>query len=407
MNYRQFLEQVKQYTIHFFKSKDTQKLLYHNLAHTQMVVANAEQIARHYQLGEKDFFVVMTAAWFHDTGYLNGDPAEHEQRGADIASRFLKDAGVEEETIQAIRQCVMATRTPQSPVTLAEKIVCDADLFHFGTADFAERNKLMRKESEWRIGKKIGKNKWTKGTIRFLESHKFQTDYCRNLLKDRKQQNLRELKQQGGEPKEASIKESADDIFPALQEEFEAISTMAKKQKTERPERGIETMFRISSTNSQRLSDMADNKAHIMITTTSIIISVLLSLLLRKLEDNPQLVIPTLVLLTVCVVTMVFCILATRPRLPNGTFTQDDIKRRDVNLLFFGNFYRMRFDEYDVGMKQMMNDREFLYGTLIRDLYSQGRVLGKKYRLLRKGYSVFMYGIVASVIAFIIATVFG
>ena len=175
----------------------------------------------------------------------------------------------------------------------------------------------------------------------------------------------------------------------------------------ERPERGIETMFRISSTNSQRLSDMADNKAHIMITTTSIIISVLLSLLLRKLEDNPQLVIPTLILLTVCVVTMVFCILATRPRLPDGTFTQDDIKRRDVNLLFFGNFYRMRFDEYDVGMKQMMNDREFLYGTLIRDLYSQGRVLGKKYRLLRKGYSVFMYGIVASVIAFIIATVFG
>src|SRR5688572_22088409 len=148
MNYRQFLEQVKQYTIHFFKSKDTQKLLYHNLEHTQMVVANTEQIAGHYQLGEKDFFVVMTAAWFHDTGYLNGDPAEHEQRGADIASRFLKDAGVEEETIQAVRQCVMATRTPQSPVTLAEKIVCDADLFHFGTADFAERNKLMRKESE-------------------------------------------------------------------------------------------------------------------------------------------------------------------------------------------------------------------------------------------------------------------
>ena len=406
MNYQQFLEQVKQYTIHFFKSKDDQKLLYHNLEHTQMVVANADQIARHYQLGEKDFFVVMTAAWFHDTGYLTGDPPEHEQRGADLAARFLKDAGVDEETIQAVRQCVMATRMPQSPVTWPEKIVCDADLFHFGTADFAERNKLMRKEAEWRIGKKISKNQWRKGTIRFLESHQFQTDYCRNLLKDKKQQNLRELKQKDGEPKEASIKESAEDIFPALQEEFEAISAMAKKQKMERPERGIETMFRISSTNSQRLSDMADNKAHIMITTTSIIISVLLSLLLRKLEDNPQLVIPTMILLTVCVVTMVFSILATRPTLPNGTFTQQDIKIRNVNLLFFGNFYRMSFDEYDVGMKQMMNDRDFLYGTLIRDLYSQGRVLGKKYRLLRKGYSVFMYGIVASVIAFFIASVF-
>jgi len=406
MNYRQFLDQVRQYTIHFFKSKDTQKLLYHNLEHTQMVVANAEQIARHYQLAGKDFFIVMTAAWFHDSGYLTGDPADHEQRSADIAARFLNDIAVEEDTIQAVRQCILATRMPQSPASRLEKIVCDADLFHFGTADFWERNNLMRKETESRTGKKIGKNQWRKGTIRFLEAHQFQTDYCRNILQHNKQQNLRELKEKDGDQNEDIIKESAEDIIPALQEDIQALTAMAKKQKLDRPERGIETMFRISSTNSQRLSDMADNKAHIMITTTSIIISVLLSLLLRKLEDNPQLVIPTMILLTVCVVTMVFSILATRPTLPDGTFTPQDIKKRKVNLLFFGNFYRMNFEEYDVGMKQMMNDRDFLYGTLIRDLYSQGVVLGRKYRLLRKGYSVFMYGIVASVIAFFIASVF-
>ena len=179
-----------------------------------------------------------------------------------------------------------------------------------------------------------------------------------------------------------------------------------KKQKNDRPERGIETMFRISSNNHQRLSDMADNKAHIMITTTSIIISVLLSLLLRKLEDNPQLIIPTMLLLAVCVVTMVFSILATRPNLPPGTFTQQDLDTRKVNLLFFGNFYKMSFEEYDSGMKQMMNDRDFLYGSLTKDVYSQGIVLGRKYQLLRRGYSVFMYGIIASVIAFFIASVF-
>lgn len=143
-----------------------------------------------------------------------------------------------------------------------------------------------------------------------------------------------------------------------------------------------------------------------MITTTSIIISVLLSVLLRKLEDNPHLIIPTMLLLTVCVVTMVCCILATRPTLPPGVFTQQEIDSRKVNLLFFGNYYRMAFDEFDDGMKKMMNDRDFLYGSLTRDVYSQGVVLGKKYRLLRKGYNVFMYGIVASVIAFFVASVF-
>ncbi len=151
---------------------------------------------------------------------------------------------------------------------------------------------------------------------------------------------------------------------------------------------------------------MADNKASIMITTTSIIISVLLSVLLRKLEDNRYLTVPVILLLTVCVVTMVFAILATRPSIPPGTFTQKDIEDKKVNLLFFGNFYRMRLEEYDRGMREMMNDREFLYGSLTRDVYSQGVVLGRKYNLLRIGYNVFMFGIVISVLAFVIATIF-
>jgi hypothetical protein len=132
----------------------------------------------------------------------------------------------------------------------------------------------------------------------------------------------------------------------------------------------------------------------------------LLSILLRKLEDNPNLIFPTTLLLVVCVTTLVFCILATRPSLPKGIFTQQDIDNKKVNLLFFGNFYKMSFEEYSGGMNAMMNDRDFLYGSLTRDVYSQGIVLGHKYRLLRKGYNIFMFGIVASVLAFVIASVF-
>jgi len=152
------------------------------------------------------------------------------------------------------------------------------------------------------------------------------------------------------------------------------------------------------------LSDMADNKAHIMITTTSIIISVLLSILIRKLEDNTYLIVPTMLLLTVCMVTMVFSILSTRPTIPHGTFTQEDIDTKNVNLLFFGNFYRMSYNDYSNGMQRMMNDRDFLYGSLTKDVYSQGVVLGRKYRLLRIAYNVFMFGIVVSVIAFVTAS---
>ncbi|HEV7380642.1 MAG TPA: Pycsar system effector family protein, partial [Dyadobacter sp.] len=200
--------------------------------------------------------------------------------------------------------------------------------------------------------------------------------------------------------------EYADPVIRQQEATYTPEPAEAKKLKSDRPDKGIETMFRISSNNHQRLSDMADNKAHIMITTTSIIISVLLSVLIRKLEDNAYLILPTMILLTICVITMVFSILATRPTIPHGTFTQEDIDTKNVNLLFFGNFYRMSYDDYSNGMQVMMNDREFLYGSLTKDVYSQGMVLGRKYRLLRVAYNVFMFGIVASVIAFAIASIF-
>ncbi len=407
MNYAQLLEEVKQEVTHFFRLHENEGFTYHNLSHTERVVTNAGLLARHYQLSDRDFFIVTTAAWYHDTGYyVTGAATNHELRGSEMAAAFLQGKGVEEDIISSVQNCIMATSLPQSPKNLLERIVCDADLFHLGTDDFPEQNKLMRKEAEWRMGKKISKHDWRLSTIPFLESHHFQTDYGQTLLTEKKKQHLQKLKEkEGPEADGATIPVVAGTPAPKPVN-VPKPSGESKKAKNERPDRGIETMFRISSNNHQRLSDMADNKAHIMITTTSIILSVLLSVLLRKLEDNQNLIIPTILLLIVCLITMVCCILATRPALPAGIFTQQEIDEKKVNLLFFGNFYRMSYEEYDKGMKEMMNDRDFLYGSLTRDVYSQGIVLGRKYRLLRAGYNVFMYGIVASVLAFVIAAIF-
>lgn len=179
-----------------------------------------------------------------------------------------------------------------------------------------------------------------------------------------------------------------------------------KKKEKEKPEKGIETMFRISSSNHQRLSDMADNKAHIMITVNSIILSAIISLLLRRLSEYGYLVWPTFILLAVSLLAMTFSILSTRPSIPAGNFTREDVDNKKVNLLFFGNFYKSALDDYNYGMQKMMEDRDFLYGSLIRDVYAQGVVLGRKYRLLRIAYNIFMFGLIGSVIAFAIASAF-
>ncbi|PZR25256.1 MAG: phosphohydrolase [Citrobacter freundii] len=405
MNYAQLLDEVKQEVTHFFQLHENAGFSYHNLSHTERVVTNAGLLARHYQLNDKDFFIVTTAAWFHDTGYYINGATDHERRGTEMAAAFLQTKGVDESIIYAVENCIMATCLPQSPKNLLEQIVCDADLFHLGTDEFPEQNRKMRKEAEWRQNRKISKHEWRQGTIKLFESHHFQTDYGRTLLNETKKENLQKLKdKEPGQAEEVNTPVVSSTVPKAAN--IPVPSGEVKKKKTERPERGIETMFRISSANHQRLSDMADSKANIMISTNSIILSVLLSVLLRKLEDNQNLVIPTILLLIVCVVTMVCSILATRPAIPPGIFTQQQIDEKKVNLLFFGNFYRMSYEEYDKGMKEMMNDRDFLYGSLTRDVYSQGVVLGRKYRLLRAGYNVFMYGIVISVLAFMIAVVF-
>ncbi len=414
MEYNATSDKLKQHLLSFFQKTEGENFIYHNLTHTLEVVKAANDMARHYQLNDRESFIINTAAWFHDAGYFY-DYNNHEARGATLAEAFLRNEGVEESIIQQVKGCILATRLPQQPTNRLEEIVCDADLFHLGTSTFPEKNKLMRKEVSIKKNKPFTKEEWLDLTIRLFESHHYFTDYCQQLLNETKKENLIRLKKKSRKKEEKDkqltfvnrISEHSPISFSNNLKPSPIIAEPDKNKyttKTVRPDRGIETMFRITSNNNQRLSDMADNKAQIMITVNSIILSAIISLLLRKLEDNIHLAIPTYMLLTVSVLTIIFSILATRPNLPKGLFTEEEIANKKVNLLFFGNFYKMDLEHYAKGMQQVMNDRDFLYGTLIKDIYSQGVVLGRKYKLLRISYNIFMYGLVVSVLAFVIAS---
>jgi hypothetical protein len=170
--------------------------------------------------------------------------------------------------------------------------------------------------------------------------------------------------------------------------------------------RAVQTMFKTASSNHLKLSVMADNKAFIMISVNSIIISVAIGLVIGKFVQNPKLIIPTVLLLLVNIVTIIYAVLATRPRMQKGTFTKKQVDEKKVNLLFYGSFYKMDYEDFDYGIQQLMDDNEFLYGTLKKDIYWQGRVIGYKFRLLRISYDVFMYGTAGSVLAYLIAALF-
>ncbi|WP_343699955.1 Pycsar system effector family protein [Chitinophaga sp.] len=381
-------------------------LVYHNKAHTLQVVHAAEQITAYYRLSEEELMIVMLAVWFHDMGYLLGDRQQHEQAGADAARAFALAQGLPESTAAAIADCILATRMPQEPHNLLEQIVCDADLFHLGTKDFSKRNKLLRAETELATGRKISGTDWAKTSILFLESHKYHTAYCQTLLKQQKEENLEKLRSKLEQKQSEVLKEQEKEREKERKQQKGDKTEKEKADKDKRSNRGVETMFRTTSTNHIRLSSMADSKANIMISVNAIIISVLLSVLLRKLEDYPNFILPAILFLTTSVTTIVFSVLATRPNVTTGRFTDLDIRSKKANLLFFGNFHQMTYQEYEDGMETIMNNGEYLYSNMIHDIYNLGVVLGRKYKLLRFAYNTFMFGIIASVLAFTIAALF-
>jgi len=166
--------------------------------------------------------------------------------------------------------------------------------------------------------------------------------------------------------------------------------------------RGVETMFRTSLRNHLALSSIADGKANTMLSINAIIISITVSVLLPAFEENPKLILPTVMLLIVCLITIIFAVLSTRPSITSGTFLKSDIENKSANLLFFGNFHNMALEDFQWGIREMMIDKDFLYGSLTRDLYNLGKVLAQKYRYLRVCYNVFMYGLIGSLLAFVV-----
>lgn len=409
MIYPELLRQVREYALSYYKTHEDDKLAYHDKGHTEGMVAAAIQIGNHYQLSDRDFFIIQATAWFHDLGYMV-DIEHHEAQSAVLAENFLQKHNVPEADIADIKGCIMSTKMPQNPGTLLDKIVCDADLFHLGTDDFFKNDKRLLKEIRALYKPDLTKLEWRRKSLKFLEDHHYHTDYCQVLLNSGKQANIQTLKNKIAAAEEKVVEKEEKETEKLtktmqLNDKAEPIEEEPKKlKKADRPDKGIETMFRISSSNHQRLSDMADNKAHIMITVNSIILSAVISLLLRKLTEYEYLTIPTFILLGISLLAMTFSILATRPSIPTGIFQRSDVDERRVNLLFFGNFYKMPLEDYSYGMVKMMEDKEFLYGSLIKDVYYQGVVLGKKYRLLRVAYNIFMFGLIAAVFAFIIAS---
>ena len=171
--------------------------------------------------------------------------------------------------------------------------------------------------------------------------------------------------------------------------------------------RGVETMFRTAYRVNMDLSSLADAKANIMISINGLIISILIGGISSKIDANNYLLYPATIFLIGCLASIIFAVLAARPRVQTTEVTLEQVRDRSANLLFFGNFAHLRRDEFVEGMRELMVDSRGLYESMMLDIYGVGSVLQKKYRLLRWSYTLFMFALVLGVMGFIGAMFFG
>jgi predicted metal-dependent HD superfamily phosphohydrolase len=387
------IEQAQKFVFKLLKDKLSISFSYHNVSHTESVVNAVEYLCKKEKVSQFDKEVVLIAAWFHDTGYINGCE-NHELASVTIASAFLRGKDQSVEYIDKVSSLIKATTFDYAPNTMLEKIIKDADYSHFANPDYSSVCELLRTEWENTNKKFYNDLEWANENYRMLQKHhKYYTDFAINNWNPLKEKNIEVVRN-----KIKTMEEQMDEIPKTIREK-------KKKRKSQKPDRGIDTLFRITLRNHIQLSSIADSKANILLSVNAIIVSIALSSIIPKLDNvnNAHLVIPTFILLMFSVTSIIFAILSTRPKVTSGVFTRQDIEDRKVNLLFFGNFYKMPLEEYEWAINEMMKDNEYLYNSLIKDLYFLGLVLEKKYRLLRITYNIFMIGIIVSVVAFVLA----
>jgi HD superfamily phosphodiesterase len=192
------LEKAQQFVADHISRQLGDDFVYHNLSHTERVVAEAYAMARHYSVQGHEFDSLLLACWFHDSGH-SPEPFGHEIIGMEIMRSFLALEDIEGFDAELAESLIMATIVDEEPTTLLEEIIKDADLHYLGLDDYSEKAELLRKEWEIVQDRKLSNSEWYNVNLQFFGSHRFYTDYAQKTYGPQKDQNRLEIEQKLGD----------------------------------------------------------------------------------------------------------------------------------------------------------------------------------------------------------------
>jgi uncharacterized protein len=114
---------------------------------------------------------------------------DHEAIGARIAAETLPSFGYSPAQIEIIHGMIIATKLPQSPRTMLDQLMADADLDALGRTDFITRNQALRDELA-AYGAHWDDLGWCREQLYFLQAHHYWTDAARQVRGEQKRRNV-------------------------------------------------------------------------------------------------------------------------------------------------------------------------------------------------------------------------
>jgi hypothetical protein len=380
------LVEAQRHVLHLWNEQHDARLVFHNYAQASGVAGLVANLVRHEQLPEDTAEIVQLAAWFFNVGYLY-DAAHPAETSAIRAEFFLAEQKCPKGKIQQVRQCIAAVFASGKPKTPEARVLNDAIRAYDWSEHVEKRLPLLRLERELLSGQPIRDADWQAYLDAELHRVVFFTAFAKQHYEPALA--LRLLEQRTAtQPMEQAVPKKTE----RSNERFDRLAR--------RPMRSsIQTYFRANYANHIRLSAIADNKAHIMISVNSILLSVAISLLTYQslTSRNPLFILPIIMFLVTSLSSLIFAVLSSRPRVT----TLLPVSGQPPSPVFFGNFVNLTLEQFEAATDNMLRDGRLLFGNMTRDLYYLGLVLDRKYRLLTYSYTVFMMGFVATVGAFV------
>ncbi|AYN67978.1 phosphohydrolase [Euzebyella marina] len=382
------LKEVENYIRQLFTESPFKDRVFYDYRHTLKTVDHTNELLENQNDNDLDVVALRLSCWFlflDDVHSQEKTPVKSEER----LQRFLKEKSADQNLIEKASELLKAAWSLEEPKSEEEKIIKDARSGYYASGNFDEVLELLLIEVNRVNGTEMSINELRENYINILRNeHRFYSDYALENWQEQKENNVMDLV--------AAIAKSA------ARKKKEKLKVNLKN---ESPERAIQSLYRTQLRNHLKLSDIADTKANILLSVNAIIISLLLANLIPKLGNptNSYLTYPTVIFVVFSIISMIMSVAATRPKIDNNSLVDQDINEKDINYLFFGNFHSLEPNEFKEKLRSIIVDKQSIYDSLSMDLYYLGKVLKKKYQLLRWTYTVFMFGIILSVIAFAIA----